>query len=139
MKLRLITAAVAATLTLSIVDGKTPQRSIEIKNESGTRSVLFKQSILQSFLLFLIVILDFVHRLELYWINKEEVLMQNPNVVNGQSVALNSYVNHTFMVKEIPDSSGLCKVGKYTVPSASPVCRSAYVTVNDHHNQGKAV
>lgn len=65
--------------------------------------------------------------------------MQNPSVVNGQSVGLNSYVNHTFMVNEIPDSTGVCKAGKYTVPSASPVCRSAYVTVNDHDNQGKAI
>ena len=53
MKLQLITAAVAATLTLSIVDGKTPQRSIEIKNESGTRSVFYSSyQLLAKFLAF---------------------------------------------------------------------------------------
>ena len=63
------------------------------------------------------------------------MFLQNPIMVNGQSVALNSFVNHTFMVREIPDSSGECKVGKLTTPSISPVCRTAYLSVNDHEDQ----
>ena len=72
----------------------------------------------------------------MYWVNNEEMVMQHPGMVNGQSMALNSYVNHTFMVREIPNAQGLCSEhGKYRSPSASPVCRTAYVTVNDHDDQ----
>jgi hypothetical protein len=39
------------------------------------------------------------------------------------------------MVREIPDASGECKVGKLTTPTVSPVCRTAYLTVNDHDGQ----
>ena len=84
-----------------------------------------------------ILIHPIVRRLELYWVSGDEMTMQSPNMVNGQSIALNSYVNHTFMVREIPDASGECKVGKLTTPTVSPVCRTAYLTVNDHDGQGE--
>jgi len=109
MKIQSLT--VAFFIFLPLVDGKTLQRHIEIKNESGSR-------------------------VELYWINGDEMAMQNPNLVNGQSVALNSYVNHTFMVREIPSAQGTCNEGsKYATPSISPVCRTAFITVNDHDDQ----
>ena len=88
-------------------------------------------------LIFLTLRSSFVCRLELYWVNGKEMTVQNPNMVNGQSIVLNSYVNHTFMVRGIPDASGECKVEGLTTPSSSPVCRTAYLTVNDHEDQGK--
>jgi hypothetical protein len=139
MKLQLCIAA--AMISPSFAGSETLQRSIEIKNESGARSELLMQSNIPTYLRLFVSSSkshpSFYLRLELYWVNDKEMLMQTPNMVNGQSIALNSYVNHTFMVREIPDASGECKVGKYTTPSISPVCRTAYVTVNDHDDQGK--
>ena len=48
---------------------------------------------------------------------------------------IDSYVNHTFLVRELPDESGTCNPGTpYAAPSLSP-CKSAWVTVNDHDDQ----
>ena len=49
---------------------------------------------------------------------------------------LDSYVNHTFLVRELPDEeSGTCNPGTaYAAPSLAP-CKTVYVTVNDHDDQ----
>lgn len=49
---------------------------------------------------------------------------------------LDSYVNHTFLVRELPDEeSGTCNPGtSYAAPSLAP-CKTVYVTVNDHDDQ----
>lgn len=72
------------------------ERPIEIKNESGKKT-------------------------EVYWVNpsSDELVLQTPGgMVNGQSLNLNSYVNHTFLVRELPDESGTCNAGtNYASPS----------------------
>ena len=92
------------------------QRPIQIKNESGQTT-------------------------EIYWVDPSSgaMVLQAPNMANGQSLNLNSYVNHTFLVRELPDESGTCNAGTtYASPSLAP-CKTALITVNDHDDQSKQV
>ncbi|KAL7527718.1 hypothetical protein ACHAXR_002093, partial [Thalassiosira sp. AJA248-18] len=87
------------------------QRPIQISNESGKKT-------------------------ELFWVNPSsgEMVMHGA-MVNGQTLNLDSFVNHTFLVRELPDESGTCNAGKiYAAPSLAP-CKTAFVTVNDHDDQ----
>ena len=90
------------------------QRAIKIKNESGKHT-------------------------EVYWLSPsgEKVLIQS-GIVNGQAFDLNSYVNHTFLVQELPDEdTGSCDAGTpIAAPSLQP-CRKAFVKVNEHDDQGE--
>jgi len=46
-------------------------------------------------------------------------------------------VNHTFLVREIPDESGACNSGtSIAQPSLAP-CKTVLLTVNEHDDQGK--
>lgn len=114
-------AAALAVVLLLISPGANaqPQRPIQIKNESGKRA-------------------------EIYWVdpsNGQMVKQTSSFLVTGQTLELNSFVNHTFLVKEFlagePDE---CKADppKYKSPTRSPLCRppsEAYITVNDNDDQ----
>jgi len=121
-----ITAAATALTVILILISPAPganaqlsSRPIQIKNESGKRA-------------------------EVYWVdpsNGQMVKQTSSFLVAGQTLELNSYVNHTFLVKEFlagePDE---CKADppKYKSPTRSPLCRppsEAYITVNDSDDQ----
>eukprot|EP01083_Nonionella_stella_P143412 445761_1 len=88
------------------------ERPIRIKNESGQTT-------------------------EVYWVDPSggEMLLQTRAMMNGQTLSLNSYINHTFLVRELPGDSGTCNAGTtYASPSLAP-CKTAFITVNDHDDQ----
>jgi len=117
-----LTAAVLAALLLiiSLTVAQTSSRPIQIKNESGKRA-------------------------EVFWVNPstgEHIKQTSSFLVNGQTLELNSYVNHTFLVKEFltEDEPNECKGDpeNYKSPTRSPLCRppsQAYITVNDNDEQ----
>lgn len=82
-------------------------RSITIMNESGRRVVI-------------------------HWVHPdtgEMVLQSEPDVLNGASMDLNSYVGHTFEVRELPaKKSGVCG-------GEGEVCRVDHFTVNTNSDQ----
>eukprot|EP01082_Thalassiosira_pseudonana_P001630 g843.t1 g843 contig10:832898-833890(+) len=114
MKLPRVCTGIAIALVCTLGDCHPLERPISIINESG-------------------------QRLELYWVgsNDEMVLQSPPNgMQKGQTLSLNSYVNHTFVLRELPSASGTCNEGtKYSSPSVSPVCKTRYITVNEHNDQ----
>jgi len=70
-------------------------------------------------------------KFEIYWINpdtEELVLMSDPYVINGASHDLNSFVDHEFQLRELPNKYGVCK-GK------DQVCRTTYLTVTESTDQ----
>ncbi len=94
-------------------------RPIQIKNESGKRA-------------------------EVYWVDPTSgkmVKQTSSFLVNGQTLELNSFVNHTFLVKEfVKEQPEGCKVDppNYKSPTNSPLCKppsEAYITVNDNDDQ----
>ena len=93
-------------------------RPIQIKNESGKRAVV-------------------------YWVDPGGQMVKQTSsfLVNGQTLELNSYVNHTFLVKEfLAGEPEECKADppNYKSPTRSPLCKppsEAYITVNDHDDQ----
>lgn len=90
------------------------QRPIQIKNDSGLKT-------------------------EVYWVGPggEMVLLSAGAMSSGKTLTLNSFVNHTFIVKEAPDESGTCNAGtKYSSPSLAP-CKTTFFTVNDRDDLGK--
>ena len=84
-----------------------------------------------------ILLLLCVYRLDLYWVDNDEELTQNANVVNGQSIAINSYGNETLMDREITDTTRECNFGKLTTPSISPICLNMNVTLKDYDDQSE--
>jgi hypothetical protein len=90
---------------------KSTSRSIQILNESGSR-------------------------LEVYWIQPQTrvgTLMSTPDVMNGASFPLNSYVGHEFELRELPSkSTGVCK-------SDDQTCRSVYFAVTENDDQSEFV
>ena len=61
------------------------------------------------------------------------VLQSKPDLLNGADLNLNSYVSHTFQVREMPGKiSGVCS-------GEDHVCRVGRFTVNSHENQGECV
>ena len=85
------------------------ERSITIMNDSGRRA-------------------------DIHWVNPdtgEMVLQSNPDVLNGASMDLNSYVGHTFQVRELPGKkTGVCA-------GEGEVCRVDHFTVNTNADQGE--
>jgi hypothetical protein len=78
-------------------------RSINIMNESG-------------------------RRVEIHWINPDDgsmVLQSTPDVLNGASLTLNSYMGHNFEVRELPAKKTMecagddkqCRIDRFTVKS----------------------
>lgn len=88
---------------------KSTTRGITILNESGSR-------------------------VEIYWVHpttREGSLMSTPNIMNGASFPLNSFVGHEFEVRELPSvKSGVCAGEEQT-------CRSNYFTVSANDDQSE--
>ena len=93
---------------LAMCQGDTA-RNIQIMNESG-------------------------RRVEVHWVHPdtgEMVLQSTPDILNGASFALNSYVTHTFQVRELAGKkSGVCEGEDQT-------CRIDHFTVNSNKDQSE--
>lgn len=86
MNLRLILSLTILSQT-TLAGKRNDSRPIQVLNESG-------------------------RRVEIFWVDvntREEVLMSTPYVMPGADFALNSFVGHEFMIKELPDGSGQCQ------------------------------
>jgi len=87
--------------------GAPTERSIQIMNQSG-------------------------RRVDIHWINPdpgEMVLQSSPDLLNGASQDLNSYVTHHFQVRELPaKKTGVCA-------GQDEACRVDHFTVNENQNQ----
>ena len=56
---------------------------------------------------------------------------------SGNTLTLDSYVNHTFVIKEAPDESGTYNGGTtYSSPSLAS-CKTAFFTVHDRDDLGE--
>jgi hypothetical protein len=88
---------------------KATQRPIKILNESGSK-------------------------VEIYWVHPQTgalSLMSTPNVLNGASFNLNSFVGHAFDVRELPSGKmGICKGQEQT-------CRTNHLAVTENSEQSK--
>ena len=86
---------------------KATERPIRILNESGSK-------------------------VEIYWIHPqtgELSLMSAPNVLNGASFNLNSYIGHQFEIRELPSAkTGVCKGEEQT-------CRTNFLAVTENSEQ----
>jgi hypothetical protein len=95
--------------TLLTLCSASPERNFNIINESG-------------------------RRVELHWVHPETgemVLQSTPDILAGATFALNSYVGHTFQVRELPGKkSGVCE-------GDGEVCRIDMFTVNSNSDQGE--
>ena len=91
------------------VTNKATERPIKILNESGSK-------------------------VEIYWIHPntgERVIMSAPNVLNGASFNLNSFIGHEFEIRELPSSkTGICKGEEQT-------CRTNFLSVTENSEQSK--
>ena len=59
------------------------------------------------------------------------VLQSTPDIMAGASFALNSFVTHSFQVRELPGKkSGVCE-------GTEGECRVDYFTVNENTDQGE--
>jgi len=94
-------------MTSTIIVAVDTARSIQIMNESG-------------------------RRVDIHWIHPdtgEMVLQSDPDVLNGASMDLNSYVGHTFQVRELPaKKTGVCA-------GEDEICRIDHFTVNSNVDQ----
>lgn len=59
------------------------------------------------------------------------MLQSKPDLLNGADLNLNSYVSHTFQVKEMPGKISQKCTGE------NEECMVGTFTVNSHENQGK--
>eukprot|EP00978_Attheya_sp_CCMP212_P010800 scaffold26271_cov45-Attheya_sp.AAC.4 len=109
-KLFFALAAFACFQVGSMRDISQLSRNIEITNESG-------------------------HEMHVYWINPitgEEILTSSDGMLNGASLRLDSFVNHTFLLRETPSGkTGTCG----GTSSNDDSCHIAYMTVSDSSEQ----
>ena len=102
--------ALAAMVCSAPATSKATQRPIQILNESGST-------------------------VEIYWIHpttRELSIMSNPDVLNGATFNLNSYIEHEFEVREIPSTkTGVCK-------GEDKTCRTSYLMVTENSDQCKS-
>jgi len=75
-------------------------------------------------------------RVEVHWIHPdtgEMVLQSTPDILHGASFALNSFVGHTFQVRELAaKKTGVCA-------GEDETCRVDHFTVNANQDQGEFV
>ena len=75
-------------------------------------------------------------RVEVHWVHPdtgEMVLQSTPDILHGASFALNSYVGHTFEVRELAaKKTGVCAGEDQT-------CRVDHFTVNANQDQGEFI
>lgn len=108
--------AAALIATASFVSAAAPpttkatERPIKILNESGSK-------------------------VEIYWIHPQTgalSIMSTPNVLNGASFNLNSFIGHEFEIRELPSSkTGYCNGEEKT-------CRTNYMAVTENSEQSKS-
>jgi hypothetical protein len=71
-------------------------------------------------------------RVELSWIDPstgDRIVMSDPYIIPGSDFTLNSFVSHSFEVKELPNTkTGLCF-------GENSTCQVSFFTVNDHESQ----
>ncbi len=109
---RLLLAALCWTAVVGVAPPttKATERPIKILNESGSK-------------------------VEIYWIHPQTgalSLMSTPNVLNGASFNLNSFIGHEFEIRELPSSkTGVCKGTEQT-------CRTNYLSVTENSEQSKS-
>jgi hypothetical protein len=105
--MKTIACFVALFVGLSLAAPSGIERNIKIINESGSR-------------------------VEIYWIHpqtREASLMSSPDVQNGATFPLNSFVGHEFEVREKPSAStGVCK-------SADQTCKQGFFKVSENDDQ----
>lgn len=74
-------------------------------------------------------------RIEVHWIDPqtgEMVLQSDPDILDGASLALESYVGHAFEVRELPaKKTGVCA-------GIDQTCRVNHFTVSNNNEQGEA-
>ncbi len=77
---------------------------------------------------------DSGRKTEIFWIDPSsgDLVLQTPEaMLSGETVVLDSFANHTYFIREVPDRTGTCNAGTtYAAPSLAP-CKTAVVTVND--------
>ena len=76
------------------------------------------------------------HKMHVYWINPmtgEEILTNSDGMLNGASLRLDSFVNHTFLIRETPSGQTDTCGG---TSSKDDSCHIAYMTVSDSSEQG---
>ena len=104
-----LTVLLGTTTTIANASDSPDARSIQILNESG-------------------------RRVDIHWIHpqtQEMVLQSTPDIMAGASFALNSFVTHSFQVRELPGKkSGVCE-------GTEGECRVDYFTVNENTDQGE--
>ena len=75
-------------------------------------------------------------RVEVHWIHPdtgEMVLQSTPDILHGASFALNSFVGHTFQVRELAaKKTGVCG-------GEDETCRVDHFTVNANQDQGEFI
>ena len=108
--IRLLTTTITLLLLFLRASTESPDaRSIQILNESG-------------------------RRVDVSWIHpqtEELVLQSTPDVLAGASFSLNSFVSHSFLVREMPGKkTGECE-------GSEGECRVDYFSVNENHDQGE--
>ena len=72
-------------------------------------------------------------RVSVHWIDPdtgEKVLQSDPDLLNGAYMPLTSYVNHMFLVRELPGKTGVCA-------GVRGQCRIARFTVNPNTDQSE--
>ncbi len=73
-------------------------------------------------------------RVEIYWIDPDDgeaVMQSDPEILDGTSLDLNSFVGHNFEVRELPaKKTGVCG-------GEDDTCRVDYFTVNPNNDQGE--
>lgn len=104
-----LTALLGNTVVVVLASDSPDARNIQILNESG-------------------------RRVDVHWIHpqtQEMVLQSTPDIMAGASFALNSFVTHSFQVRELPGKkSGVCE-------GTEGECRVDYFTVNENTDQGE--
>ena len=73
-------------------------------------------------------------RIEIHWVDPvtgDMVLQSEPDILDGASLELDSFVGHTFEVRELPaKKTGVCAGDDQT-------CRVNHFTVSGNSDQGK--
>ena len=109
MKMPLLIILLLATYLCTNIHAADTSRSITIMNKSG-------------------------RRVDIHWVHpdtNEMVLQTDPDILNGASMDLNSYVGHTFQVRELPaKKTGVCG-------GEDETCRIDHFTVNANKDQGE--
>ena len=73
-------------------------------------------------------------RVEVYWVHPttlERTLTSFPDVLNGATFSVNTYVGHQFEIREVPSKTTL------SCQSEDQRCRSGYFTVSENDEQRK--